>query len=169
MLDYKLIVKFIEELLVSFKFKKNKSSFIKEINDVLQILEIQKYTFKIDGQSAFTIKIGLVVPNTFQKVFGTTVTPSVSKGVIYFNVGELLNDFNGRVINKHWVLNGETKLKLELESLFTEKVIPFFNSIDTPKAILAFAEQNKIVSKSTSAVKRQLEELKHKTRVQLGG
>jgi|GEM_PF-2767601 len=163
MLDYKVLMKLIEELLISVFFKKNKLSFIREVNDIIQILEVQKYTFKIEGQTAFTINIGLVLPNTFQKVFGKTVTPSVSEGVIYFNLGELLNDFNGRVINKHWVLKDEGKLKSELKSIFAEKVVPFFNSIDTPDAIISFVEEKKIISKSTSSVKMQLDELKHQS------
>jgi len=162
MLDYKVLMKFIEDSLVSVFFKKNKLSFIRKVNNIIQILEVQKYTFKIEGHDAFTINIGLVLPDTFQKVFGKNVTPSVSEGVIYFNLGELLNNFNGRVINKHWVLKDEQKLTLELQSLFVEKVIPFFDTMNTPKAIAAFAEQNKIISKSTTSVKMQLDELKYK-------
>ena len=159
MLDYKVLMNFIEDLLLSHFFRKSKLSFIREVNDIVQILEVQKYTFKIEGHSLFTINVGLIIPNTFLKVFGRATTPSVSEGVVYFNIGELINDFNGRVINKHWVLKDEETLKSELKDIFVEKVMPFFDSINTPHTIVGFVKQNKIVSKSTNSVKMQLDSI----------
>ncbi len=159
MLDYKVLMNFIEDLFLSYSFKKSKVSFVRKVNDIVQILEVQKYTFKIEGNNVFTINMGIIIPDTFLKVFGRATTPSVSEGVVYFNIGELINDFNGRVINKHWVLKDEDTLKSELKDVFEEKVMPFFDSINTPHAIVEFVKHNKIVSKSTNSIKMQLDSI----------
>lgn len=159
MLSHKKLLKFIEESLCSLNFKKKNILFIREVNGIIQILELQKYNFEIENKKVVTLNVGLVLPAIFKKVFNRPVSPTVSEGAIYFNIGELLNNFNGKVINKHWTLNNEDHILQEFEAFFENHLIPFLNVVNSPTEIAVFARNNKVVSKSTLSVKMQLEEL----------
>lgn len=141
-------------------FKRKRNSFIRSVNELIQIIEIQKYSFLIDEKEVFTINIGLINLSVFDKVFLKMPSINYCEGIINFNVGELLNNFDGRTINKYWIVENQKKLFEQIQTIIVNNIVGFFDQIENNSDIIDFLEKNNIVSKNTPAIKMQLEEIR---------
>lgn len=157
----------VRELMGTFMkdhgFIQEGKSFVKREGDVLKIVELQKYSFKLDGVTAFTINVGLFVDESYQAVFGLTPKqPTCANAILFCNIGEILSGFKGRVINKSWKYENVEALQEEIQLIIKNSVYSFLLSFNDPCSIYRFLSTKSIVSKSTYSVQMQMEHLREK-------
>lgn len=148
-----------DDIVSPFSFEKKGLTYFKKAKHFIQIIEIQKYSFKIENNIAFTINVGIIAPQIFQKSFGQNHTFSSAEGIIHFNIGELISNFDGRIINKYWLLSNQALLSSELKEIIKVDILPFLNSIENNNDAIKYISKNNILSKSIGGTKTQIDAL----------
>lgn len=160
MTNYRSIRDFLTALLTGCGFARKGSVFQRQFGEVVHIIELQKYSFKVNGHDCFTLRIGVVIPKLFQKAFKKDVTPEACEGIINFYVDELMGNFDKKkMVKKDWTLDEQFDLS-ELKGCIQDHVIPFFRSVYDLESVLHFIQSTNFFTKNFPATTMQLEELK---------
>jgi len=160
MINYTYIKNFLQSILTPHGFKRKGSVFHKEVGDITQVVELQKYTFEMDGHKVLTIRIGIVVPDLYLKAFKKEPSLLAGEGIIDFYIGELISNFETRkIVNKYWTID-DTFDAADFQKGILDHVLPFFEKIHDLDSAIAFIQSTTFLAKKFPATTMQLEELK---------
>ena len=151
------IIRSLSNFIIEHNFKKvGKNKFINEENpNIIKVIEFQKYSFN----ASFTIKVRIALPEVYTLALEKEHDIKKDDGVINVNLGEIIHEFKGKIINKSFEITDSEDLLIDLYELFQNKVFPFTNSFNSYSDILNFVDNNRLVA-VTIVMKMQIEKLR---------
>lgn len=160
MINYTYIRNLLQSMLTPHGFKKSGAGFYKVVGDVIQVVELQKYTFEVDGHKILNIRLGIVVPHLFQKAFKMEPDLGAHDGIINFYVDELMRNFEKKKgASKFWAIDDSFDAE-DFKKSILDHVLPFFEKVHDLDSVIHFIETTDFLSKKFPATTMQLEELK---------
>lgn len=130
-----LIRLYIAPFLKRLGFKKKGTTWNREVNGVVHVIDIQTTKARADGTESFTINIGVFINELWQIFWNDGVPPFVKEENCYprFRLGYLLSGFDPKRRDQWWQFQSEEdieKIWKELDVIFREKCLPFFDQIE---------------------------------------
>lgn len=90
MINYTYIRNFLQSMLSAHGFKRSGSAFYKNVGSIVQVVELQKHTFEVDGHKILSVLIAIIVPDLYRKAFKREPTLVAGEGIIDFYIDELM-------------------------------------------------------------------------------
>lgn len=135
-----LIQLYIAPFLKRLGFRKKGMTWNREVNGIVHVIDIQSRRQRVDGSESFTINIGIFVNELWLLFWNKDVPLFVKEENCYprFRLGYLLSNFDPKR-DKWWDIRSKEEIEKtgkELETLFTDKCLPFFDQIKSISDVL---------------------------------
>ncbi|GGP74517.1 hypothetical protein GCM10009347_43080 [Shewanella algicola] len=143
-----LIKLYIAPFLKRLGFKKKGSTWNREINGVVHVIDIQSTKARVDGTELFTINIGVFINELWQIFWNKEVPQFVKEENCYprFRLGYLLSGFDPKRRDQWWQINTEEdieKIWKELDVIFLKHCLPFFDEIESVGDLLGISDKTR--------------------------
>ena len=143
-----LIELYIAPFLKRVGFRKKGTTWNRGVNGFVHVIDIQSTKTRADGSESFTINVGVFMDELWQLFWDKSVPAFVKEENCYprFRLGYLLSEFNPKHRDQWWEIRSPEEIETigkELETIFREECLPFFDQIESASDVLDISIKTK--------------------------
>lgn len=144
----KEVVDYFKKIFFEFSWKNEKRIFYQKKHDdkLIFCIEFQKYSFKHENRSPYTLNFTILCPFIYMQYFKSELNGiKPENGIVNMRPYEFFKSLKRtEKFKEFWYVEDFDAEKTALEKMFRELVFPFFESIDTYEDLFEFITANKI-------------------------
>lgn len=123
-------------------FKKNGLTWNRAVNDIVQVINIQKDRYSTKDETRFTINVGIFVADVWNVCWSKPIPRFVRELDCYprFRIGFLLNGLAPSYRDKWWsvAVGVDDDIGCEIGEIVASQCIPFYDSLKTTHEVALF-------------------------------